>query len=428
MKNLLFLILFTTINVSASTNYLIGDAWKTNDLSKTLTPPSTSQTLVGRTSSDVLTGKSLDATPSINTITNIGNSSISSGASIDYSKMAPMSSGQILLGNAGVPTATIITGDLSVGATGTTTLTTVLAAGTYRGGCVYDAKGRATSCAQSTDLTTAVTGTLPAANGGTGAATAAINLVFASPASGSSGAPTFRSIASQDLSTATFIAPTYQRLTSASPAHYTPPTSPRSPVRLKILEVAGGSGGTGSGTTGIGSSLSGDNTLFGNTGAVNSCTGGSPAVGGASAVGGNGGICTQNLGTLIRTQQGNQGANVADSISVGSALVQGGVGGASCLQGGGGGGGGGAAVAGLPARAQTGAGGGGAGTAANVAGNYSGAGGGGGGCIEFQVSGTLAVSYDYTVGAGSSGGGAGTNGAAGGPGGSGIIIIEEDYQ
>ncbi|NUN06836.1 MAG: hypothetical protein HUU57_13865 [Bdellovibrio sp.] len=44
-----------------------------------------------------------------------------------------------------------------------------------------------------------VTGTLPVANGGTGATTAAQNYVFAGPASGGAGAPTFRALTADDL-------------------------------------------------------------------------------------------------------------------------------------------------------------------------------------------------------------------------------------
>lgn len=50
------------------------------------------------------------------------------------------------------------------------------------------------------DLTSEVTGTLPIANGGTGAATTSQNLVFAGPTSGS-GAPSFRALVTNDLPT-----------------------------------------------------------------------------------------------------------------------------------------------------------------------------------------------------------------------------------
>lgn len=51
-------------------------------------------------------------------------------------------------------------------------------------------------------LTTDVSGLLPVANGGTGVATAAANLVFAGPASGAAAAPTFRAPLIADIATA----------------------------------------------------------------------------------------------------------------------------------------------------------------------------------------------------------------------------------
>lgn len=50
------------------------------------------------------------------------NTDIASNAAIDYSKLAPLSTGQVLLGNAGVPTATTLSGGATVGATGVVTL------------------------------------------------------------------------------------------------------------------------------------------------------------------------------------------------------------------------------------------------------------------------------------------------------------------
>ena len=59
-----------------------------------------------------------------------------------------------------------------------------------------------TMLAGSIDLTTKVTGQLPIANGGTGAATTSQNYVFAGPATGGSGAPSFRSLVAADISAA----------------------------------------------------------------------------------------------------------------------------------------------------------------------------------------------------------------------------------
>lgn len=53
---------------------------------------------------------------------NIVNANVGSGAAIAYSKLASMSTGAVLLGNAGTPTATTLSGDVTVGATGVTAI------------------------------------------------------------------------------------------------------------------------------------------------------------------------------------------------------------------------------------------------------------------------------------------------------------------
>jgi hypothetical protein len=55
---------------------------------------------------------------------NITNSNIDAAAAIAYSKMAAMATGSVLLGNAGTPTATALSGDVTVGATGVTAIGT----------------------------------------------------------------------------------------------------------------------------------------------------------------------------------------------------------------------------------------------------------------------------------------------------------------
>ncbi len=52
----------------------------------------------------------------------ITNAKVNAAAAIAYSKLATMATGSILLGNAGVPTATALTGDVTVGATGVTAI------------------------------------------------------------------------------------------------------------------------------------------------------------------------------------------------------------------------------------------------------------------------------------------------------------------
>ena len=55
---------------------------------------------------------------------NIDNNNVKSAAAIAYSKLATMNTGQILLGNAGVPTATTLSGDVTVSALGVTAIGT----------------------------------------------------------------------------------------------------------------------------------------------------------------------------------------------------------------------------------------------------------------------------------------------------------------
>jgi hypothetical protein len=52
----------------------------------------------------------------------IVNADVAAGAAVAYSKLATLNTGQILVGNAGVPTATTLGGDATIGATGTLTL------------------------------------------------------------------------------------------------------------------------------------------------------------------------------------------------------------------------------------------------------------------------------------------------------------------
>lgn len=92
------------------------------------------------------------------TITNAGvtaieagvivNADVSASAALDYSKLATMATGSALIGNAGVPTATAITGDVTIGATGVTAI----------------GANKVTAGMLGTNLLVEATGTLTAAN------------------------------------------------------------------------------------------------------------------------------------------------------------------------------------------------------------------------------------------------------------------------
>lgn len=52
----------------------------------------------------------------------ITNNEVSASAAIAFSKLATLATGSILAGNAGVPTATVVSGDITIGATGITAI------------------------------------------------------------------------------------------------------------------------------------------------------------------------------------------------------------------------------------------------------------------------------------------------------------------
>lgn len=88
--------------------------------SRTYAVPAASTTLVGTDSTQTLTNKTFDA--AANTLSNVANANIAAGAAIAFSKLAPLATGQAVIGNAGVATAATLSGDIAVGATGVVTI------------------------------------------------------------------------------------------------------------------------------------------------------------------------------------------------------------------------------------------------------------------------------------------------------------------
>ncbi len=214
-----------------------------------------------------------------------------------------------------------------------------------------------------------------------------------------------------------FVAPTIQKFTSGS-GTYTTPTSPRTPLYIRVRMVGGGGGGGGGGSSGGGTGGTGGSTTFGTT--LLSCTGGTGGtMAGAVGSGGTASLGSGPIGTALTGGTGGGGANTASGIA-----SSGGVGAASPFGGAGGGvtGNG----AGSSAAANTGSGGSGAGAAGATVIN-AGTGGGAGGYVDAIISAPSAT-YSYAVGASGTAGTAGSSGNAGGTGGSGYIVVEEYYQ
>lgn len=239
---------------------------------------------------------------------------------------------------------------------------------------------------------------------GTRLANGTVNQYLAS--AGSTSAPVWTS----------FVAPTKQVFTSGSAATYTLPTSPRSPIYIRVYVKGGGGGGGGSGTTAPANhnGASGTDSVFGTV----TGTGGTGAPGttagyaGASGGGGSGGD-NYIIGATGQSAPGNE-VGIAVPNSYGTSG-----GGSGAGQAGSNGGGN-----ATNAQANSGGGGGGAGGSST---SYSAAGGGEGG-IAIKIIASPSATYTYTVGGGGAGGTAGTAGGTGGNGGSGYIVVEEMYQ
>lgn len=444
-------------------------------INSTATFPTTG-TVTTDAGTSTFTNKTYDAAGTGNLLSNVSNSNISSTAAVAYSKLATLSSGQILAGNAGVPTATTVSGDVTIGATGVT--------------AIGAAKVTNAMLAGSIDLTSKVTGTLPIANGGTNST--------ATPTSGGVGYGTGTAYAytavgtSGQMLTSTgsgapqfvgFIPPTTQRFTSGTSQTYNKdytfiitsgnatvgatytnnsvtftvyatvssatlvvmsgsgaPTASGTltksggtgdstltfsqayaPIYLEVRMAGGGGGGGGGGTAAWGTGTNGNTSTFGSS--LLTCNGGTGGGGGGGASLSTGGSATVGAGALSVIQiTGGTGGGGSESVPSGQAI--GGVGGQNAL------GGGGytfVASAGGAGTANTGAGGGGGSSNSSAVTQFGGNGGGAGGFLDAIIP-SPAATYTYTVGATAAAGGAGTNGNAAGAGAAGFISVVEHYQ
>ncbi len=234
--------------------------------------------------------------------------------------------------------------------------------------------------------------------------------------------------------TSIYTAPTVSRATATGTGTgsggfvsgtYTTPTSPRTPLYLKITMVGAGGGGGGAGTSVNAAAGTGGNTTFNSTLLVaNGGQGGNQQNGGTRT----GGTTSSTAGPIIISslKGGDSGGSNSTGGGVAPAEVAGGLGASSPF---GGAGGNDVNATATSATANSGSGGGGASTAGgNITGNLSGSGGAAGGYIQAIIT-SPAATYTYSVGAGGTAGtGNGGGATTGGVGGSGIIIVEEYYQ
>lgn len=107
----------------SSTRELTGDHVKNG--AAVLTFPSTTDRLVGRATTDTFTNKTFDVTS--NTLTNIANANIGAGAAIDFSKLAVLTNGNVLIGNvSNVATSVAVTGDVLITNAGVTSYNNIV--------------------------------------------------------------------------------------------------------------------------------------------------------------------------------------------------------------------------------------------------------------------------------------------------------------
>lgn len=214
---------------------------------------------------------------------------------------------------------------------------------------------------------------------------------------------------SGSLATVQFHVPTVQKFLTSS-GTYTLPSSP-TPLYI-IVTMCGGGGGGGPQTDGPTGGGAGVDTTFGT--ALLSAGGGFGAGRGTGAAGGSASLGSGPLGIAAA---GSYGQSTGKTGGTGGVMAGGG-GGTSPL--GGSGKGGSTTTAASSALANSCSGGGGASTADASA--KEGGGGGGAGAYVRAIINTPSSTYPYAVGDG------GAGGSAAGDGGSGIILVEEDYQ
>jgi hypothetical protein len=210
--------------------------------------------------------------------------------------------------------------------------------------------------------------------------------------------------------------PTIQKFTSGS-GTYTTATGAFY-IRVRMVGAGGGGGGTGTSSDG-GTGGTGGNTTFGSSLLVaNGGVGGTDSNPGTGGAGGSASLGTGPVGTALSGGTGGTGG----AGTTGGINYSGGMGASSPFGGAGANSAGG--NGGYSAIANTGSGGGGAGPSTGV---FAAGGGGAGGFVDAIIA-SPSATYSYAIGAAGTAGTAGTSGFTGGAGGSGYIEVTEYYQ
>ena len=171
----------------------IGVATATSVNKVTITAPTTSATLT------IANGKTLTSN---NSLTLAGTDATTMTFPSTSATIARTDAAQTFTGTQTF--SSTIAGSISGNAATVTTNANLTGDVTSSGNATTIGTGKVTNSmlAGSIDLTSKVSGSLPIANGGTGASTATQNYIFAGPASGSSvGAPSFRALVAADMPT-----------------------------------------------------------------------------------------------------------------------------------------------------------------------------------------------------------------------------------
>lgn len=107
---LILILFFLSTAYAATTRYIDADGIKSSDRTKTWTMPAATDTLVGKATTDTLTNKTFNADGTGNSITNIENADIKSGAAIAVNKMAALTASRAMVTDAsGFSSASAVT-------------------------------------------------------------------------------------------------------------------------------------------------------------------------------------------------------------------------------------------------------------------------------------------------------------------------------